>query len=135
MTSKRRNADHRAKQLRLAIFRIERGRATTGETILSISAVGRETGVTPALIHNHYPEIAEEIRVKTGASSRAQRDAKQEELNAIRVTNKELRNELAEMRLKVSRIASINETLMLENQSLRAASEGSKVSTFKSKKC
>jgi AcrR family transcriptional regulator len=131
----RQNADHRAKQLRLAILRIEKGRTQTGEMKLSVSAVAREVGVTPALIHNHYPEIAEEIRVKVGASSRAQRDAKQKQLNAIRDTNKALRGELAELRLQVARLASINETLLLENMSLRASAEGSTVSSFKSKKC
>lgn len=135
MTMQRQNADHRAKQLRLAILRIEKGRTQTGEMKLSVSAVAREVGVTPALIHNHYPEIAEEIRVKVGASSRAQRDAKQKQLNAIRDTNKALRGELAELRLQVARLASINETLLLENMSLRASAEGSTVSSFKSKKC
>lgn len=134
MKSVRQKADNRAKHLRLAIFRIERGRAKTGETKLSISAVAREAGVTPALVHNHYPEIAEEIRVKLGASSRAQRDAKQEEVNTLKDANKTLRDVVAEMQLQVARIASINETLLLENKSLRAAAEGSKVSAFKSEK-
>ena len=131
MTSARQNADNRAKQLRLAIFRIEKGRANIGETKLSISAVAREAGVTPALIHNHYPKIAEEIRVKLGASSRAQRDAKQEELKVFKDKNKTLWNELAEERRKVSCLASINETLLLEIQTLQAVAQGGKVSAFK----
>lgn len=127
----RQNADTREKQLRLAIYRIEKGRAKTGETKLSVSAVAREVDVTPALIHNHYPKIAEEIRVKVGASSRAQRDAKHEELKKIKDVNKTLNKEIVAMKLQVSRIASINETLLLENHSLRAAANGGKVAVFK----
>lgn len=131
MKSGRQNADTREKQLRLAIYRIEKGRAKTGETKLSVSAVAREVDVTPALIHNHYPKIAEEIRVKVGASSRAQRDAKHEELKKIKDVNKQLKNEIVTMKLEVSRIASINETLLLENYALRAVANGGNVSVFK----
>lgn len=131
MKTVRQNADNRAKQLRLAIHRIEKGRAKTGETKLSVSAVAREVDVTPALIHNHYPEIAEEIRVKVGASSRAQLEAKHNELKKIKDMNKTLKNEIVAMQLQVARIASINETLLLENHTLRAAANGGNVSVFK----
>ncbi|WP_261523278.1 TetR family transcriptional regulator [Burkholderia multivorans] len=127
MTSQRQNADNRSKQLRLAILRIERGRAKTGAQKLSISAVAREAGITPALIHNHYPAIAEEIRTKLGASSRAQRDAKHKELKKVRDSNKALLKELTEMRQCVARLASINETLLLENKALRAGADDDKV--------
>lgn len=133
MMSQRQNADNRAKALRLAILRIERGRSKTGEQKLSISAVAREAGVTPALIHNHYPAIAEEIRTRLGTSSRAQRDAKHEDLKRARGANKALLKELAEMRQRIARLASINETLLLENQALKAATDGDKVSALRHK--
>ncbi len=82
MTSQRQSASNRTKQLRLAIFRIERGRTKTGARKLSIAAAAREMGVTPALIRNQYPEVAETIRTKLGASigpggtARAERDLK-----------------------------------------------------------
>lgn len=52
----RKNAEAREKDLRLAMHRIERGRARTGESKLSIAAVAREAGVTTALIHNPLPQ-------------------------------------------------------------------------------
>ena len=85
MTQLRKNADIRKKELNLAIYRIERGRAKTKATEVNVTSVAREAGVTPALIHNHYPEIAEAIRVKQGTSSRKQRDTKQNELMQTRV--------------------------------------------------
>lgn len=127
MTCQRKNAELREKELRLAIFRIERGRAHSKATTLSISSVAREAGVTPALIHNHYPKIAEEIRVKQGASSREQRDLKQNELNAEHEKNKALRVELEAARKQLARLASINEMLLLENRTLKAVSGNSKV--------
>ncbi|MGS1021380.1 TetR family transcriptional regulator [Burkholderia glumae] len=127
MTSQRQNSDNRAKQLRLAILRIERGRAKTGALKLSITAVAKEAGVTPALIHNHYPTIAEEIRTRLGASSRAQRDAKQKELKKARDANKALLSELAESRQRIARLASINEILLLENRALKATVDSDKV--------
>ncbi|MBN3799410.1 TetR family transcriptional regulator [Burkholderia sp. Ac-20392] len=134
MTHQRKNAEIREKELRLAIFRIERGRAHTKATRLSVSSVAREAGVTPALIHNHYPAIAEEIRVKQGASSREQRDLKQNELNAEREKRKALKLELEEARKQLARLASINEMLVLENRTLRAVSRESNVVSMAAKK-
>ncbi|MEK7891596.1 TetR family transcriptional regulator [Burkholderia contaminans] len=134
MTHQRKNAEIREKELRLAIFRIERGRAHTKATRLSVSSVAREAGVTPALIHNHYPTIAEEIRVKQGASSREQRDLKQNELNAEREKRKALKLELEEARKQLARLASINEMLVLENRTLRAVSRESNVVPMAAKK-
>ncbi|WP_322034649.1 TetR family transcriptional regulator [Burkholderia sp. BCC1970] len=120
MTQRRKTGVAREKELKLAIFRIERGRAHSGSTKLSISSVAREVGVTAPLIHNHYPEIANLIRTKQGASSRAQRDAKQSELMDERRKNAQLRRELAEERAKVAKLASINETLEMERDKLNA---------------
>lgn len=134
MSNERQTAENRSKHLRLAIYRIERGRAKTGATELSISAVAREAGVTPALIHNHYPTIAEEIRNKLGASSRQQRDAKQEALKVALQEKKALLKELSDARQRIARLASINETLLLQNQTLRAAVESSVVVPLEPKK-
>ena len=78
----RKPAAAREMDFKLAIHRIEQGRAHKGDTVLSITAVAREAGVNPSLIHNHYPKIADAIRIKQGASSRQARDAKHEELRA-----------------------------------------------------
>lgn len=121
MIPERKPADKREKELRFAILRIQRGRAVrTQSKKLSISAVAEEVGVSAALIHNHYPEIAEAIRAAQGRDSRAQRDAKQTELQAERAKARSLRKEIAGLQLDVRRLASINEVLAAENASLRA---------------
>jgi hypothetical protein len=120
MTALRKNGNVREKELRLAISRIERGRSQTKGAKLSISAVAREVGISSALIHNHYPLIAEEIRSKQGASSRQQRDAKQSELQHEREKNKFLRQERDELRGQIARLVSINEMLLHETKVLQA---------------
>ncbi|MCW5185274.1 hypothetical protein [Burkholderia cenocepacia] len=49
MAETRKSGEAREKELRLAIHRIQRGRAHTKVTKLSIAAVAREAGVSPAL--------------------------------------------------------------------------------------
>lgn len=94
MSLQRKPADARRKDLELAISRIQRGRAHTGATKINITTVANEAGVTPALIHNHYPHIAESIRELGARSSRVQRDAKHGELRAAREKNRVLREEI-----------------------------------------
>lgn len=110
----------REKDLRLAIYRIEGGRAHTKETKLTIAAVARETGVSTALIHNHYPTIAETIREKQGRSSRTMRDVKHQDLIAERQKSAGYRKEIEELQVKLASIASINEVLLDENQTLKS---------------
>lgn len=126
MTS-RKTAEIREKELRLAVHRIEQGRSNSNAKSLTVSSVAREAGVSAALIHNHYPIIAELIRVKQGASSRQKRDAKQSELLAQKNKNSELRRELDEIRTQLARLATINEMLLMENSSLRASHENDNI--------
>lgn len=102
------------------MYRIERGRAHTKATRVSIASVAREADVSAALIHNHYPDVADAIRQAQGRTSRAQRDAKHQELKAQRDKTRELRQEIAGLRADVDRLASINEVLLAENAVLRA---------------
>lgn len=132
MTPKRKSSDLRERDLRLALVRIQRGRAHTGETRVTIAAVAREAGVSTALIHNHYPVIAEAIREAQGRASRAQRDVKHQDLRAERAKNRVLRQEIEELRTKVARLASINEVLMAENRVLKAKQGASKVADLPS---
>lgn len=120
MTAVRKSAQAREKDLRLAIHRIEVGRAHTKATSLNVSTVAREAGVSPALIHNYYPAVAETIRAKAGASSRQQRDRKHEELKKERFRARELRDELAQAHRHVQQLVSINETLLLKLRALEA---------------
>ncbi len=127
MTTKRKPSDARERDLQLALARIQRGRAHIGETKVTIAAVAREAGVSTALIHNHYPIIAEAIRDAQGRSSRAQRDVKHQDLRAEREKNRALRQEIEELRTKIASLASINEVLIAENRVLKAKQSDSKV--------
>nr|MDP2191632.1 TetR family transcriptional regulator [Rhodoferax sp.] len=81
-------------------------------TKVSISAVAKAADVTPALIHNTYPDIAERIRGVIGKSTRLQRDAKHEALVKERESNRDLRAEVEHLRLEAAKLASINLTLL-----------------------
>lgn len=126
-------AEDREKDLRLALYRIQKGRAHTGETKVTISAVAREAGVSTALIHNHYQRIAEEIREAHGRSSRAMRDVKHQGLIAEREKSAAYRQEIEELRAKVANLASVNEALLDENRMLKAKMNDRKVANLSPK--
>jgi len=113
-------AEDREKDLKLALLRIQKCRAHTGESKVTIAAVAREAGVSTALIHNHYPRIAEAIREVQDRSSRVMRDMKQQDLIAERKKSAAHRQEIEELRAKVAKLASVNEVLLDENRVLRA---------------
>lgn len=127
MTITRKPSESREKDLQLALARIKRGRAHSGETKVSIASVAREAGVSTALIHNHYPNIAEAIREAQGRSSRAQRDDKHQVFRAECEKNRVLRQELEELRAKVAKLSSLNEVLLFENQILKAKQDNTKI--------
>ncbi|MGO0110838.1 TetR family transcriptional regulator [Pseudomonas putida] len=135
MTSKKtrsnyKPAEDREKELKLALIRIQKGRTRTGEAKVTIAAVAREAGVSTALIHNHYPKIAEAIREAQGRSSRAKREAKHQELTSERRKSADYRQEIEELRAKVFKLASINEVLLEEIRALKAVMAGSNVAEF-----
>lgn len=120
MSKNRKTAEIREKELRLALLRVKRGRSVTGSTRVSITAVAREAGVSTALIHNHYPDIADAIRLAQGRHSRAERRIKQQKQKRERELKCALRQEMTALRAEVARLASINEVLRFENETLRA---------------
>lgn len=91
---------------------------------LSISAVATEAGVSAGLVHNTYPDIAEEIRAQVGRGTRQQRDAKAAEVKKVREQLKILCAERDAALADVARLASINETLRQEVATLQAAVSG-----------
>ena len=93
-------------QMRLAMNRLQKRDAK-----VSIAAVAKEAGVTPALIHNRYPDFAEEVRKVVGKTTRAQRDQKHELLIAEREKNQQLREQVAELMMDLRNLASENEAL------------------------
>lgn len=127
-------AEDRERDLKLALLRIQKGRARTGETKVTIAAVAREAGVSKALIHNYYPRIAEAIREAQGRSSRAMRDVKHQDLLAERKKSAVYRQEIEELRAKVANLASINEVLLEENRVLKAKLNDRKVVDLASRK-
>lgn len=127
ITQKRKTAEARRKDLQLAMLRIQRGRSHTGATRVSIASVAKEAGVSAALIHNHYPGIAEAIRAEQGKQHRAQRDAKDDKLKQVHKRSVELRKEVQILRAEVAKLASINEMLFAENEALRTRSGESTV--------
>jgi AcrR family transcriptional regulator len=127
-------AEDREKDLKLALLRIQKGRARTGESKVTIAAVAREAGVSTALIHNHYPRIAEAIREAQGRSSRAMRDVKQQDLIVERKKSAAYRQEIEELQTKLASLASINEVLINENRVLKAKMNDSKVVELASRK-
>lgn len=87
---------------------------------MSIAAVASEAGVSTALIHNHYPAVAEAIREIQGRSRRAMRDVQHQNLIAERQKSVGYRQEIEELRAKLASIASINEVLLNANNTLKA---------------
>lgn len=119
----RKNAASRELDLKLAIRRIETGKSNSGVAKLSIVGVAQEAGVSSALIHNHYPAIAELIRAKQGATSRRQRDNKKNLLDVERKKNIELRHALKECKNEINKLATINEMLLCDYKELKAKNE------------
>ena len=134
MSQTRKTAQTREKDLRLAMLRIQRGRSHTGATRITVASVAREVGVSAALIHNHYPTIADAIRQHQGRDSRAQRDAKHQALTQERERARELRREIASLRADVRRLSSINEVLLTERAALRSRLDDQKVVALRSPK-
>ena len=99
-----------------------------GNEKISITLVARAAGVTPGLIHNTYPAVAERIRVLMGKSVRAQRDSKHQALMAEKEKNRVLRAENDQLLEDLARIASVNQRLLFEIAELKAAGSGEVIS-------
>jgi AcrR family transcriptional regulator len=134
MTNTRKPSELREKELRLALLRILHGRSRSGAIKPTVAAVAREVGVSTALIHNHYPKIAEAIREAQGQASRAQRDIKHQELQMERKKNRALRQEVELLAFKLANLASINEVLLAANVALKAELTSSNVMNLVLKK-
>jgi AcrR family transcriptional regulator len=130
MSKARKNAEAREKDLRMAILRIKRGRSHTGAKSVSIASVAREAGVSPALIHNHYPAVAEAIRIEQGRDGRVERDAKHQKLREEQAKSRELRRLVGDLERMVARLSSLNEVLLADNAALRSKLAGGKVTAI-----
>lgn len=95
-----------------------------GNEKLSIASVARAVGVTPGLIHNTYPAVAEKIRNLMGKSVRAQRDSKHQALMNEKEKNRALRAENDQLLDELARIASVNQRLLFEMAELKGVTIG-----------
>lgn len=122
MNRRRLPAAERDKQLRLAIARIERGRATTSAAKLTFASVAREAGVSTSLIHNHHKEVADLIRSKQGRVSRSNTELHGNEAFKVRKKNHDLHLMIGELKREIARLASINELQAMAIEDLEARS-------------
>lgn len=106
-------------ELQKAILRLKNRKAR-----VTITAVAREAGVSPALLHNTYPDVAEQIRALQGKASRAQRDELRLELARLREENGKLRAGKERADADARRLASLLEAMRHDLARARATSSG-----------
>jgi AcrR family transcriptional regulator len=114
-----RDRDKTLFDLQLAMHRLQKRQEKA-----TIAAVAREANVTPALIHNRYPDFAEEVRKVNGKATREQRDAKHTLLVSEREKNRRLREDLSKLLVELQDLASINEGLRQELAVAEAIADG-----------
>ncbi len=98
---------------------------------ISISAVARKAGVSPALIHNTYPDVAERIRTITGRQPETRAAREEGSLRALQEANKRLQQDNTQLNADLARLASIVQTLTDEVTRLRALSSGKAIELLK----
>ncbi len=121
------NATHKA-----LLEAIERVCRTDGTP--SITAVAREVGVSAALIHNRYPDIAATIRTLSGREKRDDVAQLRAALVKEQEMVKNLRDEYGALLADLRAMASVNETLRQE-LAMRKAVEAPNVVQLRSRGC
>ena len=114
-----RDREKTASELKYALVRLQ-----VRKEKITIAGVAKEAGVTPALLHLRYPDIAEEIRSLAGKATRAQRDQKHELLIAEREKSRQLRSEIDGLMKEIKDLASVNESQRRELVLQRAMATG-----------
>lgn len=121
-TPRQRDRQHTTVELRAALGRLQ----ATGATP-SIAAVAREAGVSASLLHNKYPDFAQEVRRLAGKPARRHPGDLLAVLELERGKMKELRIENEGLRQQVRALASVNEALRRELQIQQAMAGGNVV--------
>jgi len=116
---RKRNKKNTLFKLELALSRLEK----RGEKI-TLKAVADEAGVTSPLIINSYPDFAEKVRSITGKDIRRQKNDMAELLTEARKKIRELNELLAIQYIEITKLASLNEALRVENTLQKAIAEG-----------
>ncbi|EKS1146083.1 hypothetical protein QA426_004200 [Escherichia coli] len=78
---------------------------------VNISRVAREAGVSTSLIHNYYPDIADEIRRIADNTPQHSREIEHQKLKDANAKNKVLQDEIQQLQLRITKLATINEML------------------------
>ncbi|SSK55768.1 Uncharacterised protein [Klebsiella pneumoniae] len=78
---------------------------------VNISRVAREAGVSTSLIHNYYPDIADEIRRIADNTPQHPREIERQKLKDTNAKNKVLQDEIQQLQLRITKLATINEML------------------------
>lgn len=126
----RRDCTHR--KIKMAILAIIKGRANNiapGRK-LSIKAAAEEAQVSPALIHNKYPDLADDIRARMATTALTKQKETQDHSKITANRNKELRQEITNLKEELQKLASINATLTLKNEEYLARLNSNGVLTF-----
>ncbi len=97
----------------------------------SIADVTREVGVSPGLIRKCYGDIADRILEASGRSPRQRREALALEVSALKEELSKTRQALEMAKKDLTRIASLNLTLTLENRRLKDPDAKSTVVPFR----
>jgi AcrR family transcriptional regulator len=93
-------------------------------SLMAISRVAKEAGVSNSTIHNRYPDLAERIRISAGVVT--EKDVKTQLVKRLGTIKDEkakrarVREELEETKELLRKINSVNATLQFENVSLKA---------------
>lgn len=97
---------------------------------MTISGVAKEAGISNASIHNRYPDLASQIRKLPYQTTASDGKNKLQKNNGSIKTAKQqiqaLRQALIDSKKKVADLFSVNYSLDMENQSLRAENEALK---------
>ena len=91
---------------------------------MTIAGVAREAGVSNAAIHNRYPDLAARIREFSGKAGernlQAELSRRRGNIKREQAQRRALRDQLAEKTEQLRKASSVNASLDLENQSLKA---------------
>lgn len=118
----RTKGEYTRQNIKAAIARIRAGRTkhVNPGRKLSIASVAEEAKISRALIHNNYPDLAEQILNHANRSARIQRDQKSKLIKELEGKNRILRHEIAEQRELNRMLASQAASMAVEIERLQA---------------
>jgi AcrR family transcriptional regulator len=96
-------------------------------SLMTISGVAKEAGVSNSTIHNRYPELAERVRVSAevarGNDAKIQLARRLGAIKEEKAKRARVREELEEVKELLRKVNSANAALQFENASLKAQME------------